>query len=74
MKTSKVSFDFSDIPELIEMLRMFAANNKTTQKAVVVDALESYFADKLESSLIKQAASKTFAEWDNEEDKIYDSL
>lgn len=48
--------------------------NKTTQKAVLIEALESYFSDKLESSLLKQAASKTLAEWDNEEDKVYDSL
>ena len=74
MKTNKLSFDFSDTPELVEMLRMEAVRTKSSQKGVLVEALESYFANKLETSLLTKAADQVFKEWDNEEDSIYDSF
>lgn len=74
MKAKKVSFDFSDIPDLIERLRMVAAQEGTTQKAIVISALEAFFADKFESDILLRAANQTFAEWDNKEDSVYDTL
>jgi hypothetical protein len=74
MKTAKLSFDFSDSPELVEMLRVFATKKGTTQKAVVSEALKAFFADQLESSLLLRAADLAFQEWDNEDDKVYDSI
>lgn len=74
MKAIKLSFDFTDKPKLAEMLRVHAAQENTSQKAILVDALEAYFADKLERSLLLRAAEKTFAEWNNEDDSIYDTL
>ena len=74
MKTAKLSFDFSDSPELVEMLRVYATKKGKTQKAVVSEALQAFFADQLESSLLLRAADLTFQEWDNEEDKVYDSF
>lgn len=74
MKTNKLSFDFSDTPELVELLRMEAVQTKSTQKGIVVQALESYFANKLESSLLIKTADQMFKEWDNEEDSIYDTF
>jgi len=66
MKTVKMSFDFTDQPD--------AARKGRTQKAIVVDALKAYFADQLESTLLLRAAELTFAEWDNQEDQVYDTL
>jgi hypothetical protein len=74
MKSVKLSFDFSDQPQLVEKLRLQAAREGTTQKAIVIDALEAYFAHKLESALLLKAAEHTFQEWDNEDDQVYDSL
>lgn len=74
MKSSKLSFDFSDVSELVEMLRIEAVKEKTTQKALVVKALRAYFADKFESKMLLSAAEKTFHEWGSEEDKVYDTL
>ena len=74
MKSLKLSFDFRDQPQLVEMLRVQAAQEGTTQKAIVIDALGSYFARKRESTSVLKAAEQVFREWDNEDDKIYDSL
>ena len=74
MKSVKLSFDFSDRPQLVENLRLQAVREGTTQKAIVIDALEAYFAHKLESALLLKAAERTFQEWDNEDDQVYDSL
>ncbi len=74
MKSLKLSFDFRDQPQLVEMLRVQAAREGTTQKAIVVSALESYFAHKLESTFVLTAAERSFQEWDNEDDQVYDSL
>lgn len=74
MKSSKVSFDFSDAPEIVEGLRMLSAKERTTQKGIVIKALRAYFADKVESDLLLRSAAKSFAEWDNKEDSIYDTL
>lgn len=74
MKALKLSFDFSDQQPLVEMLRMLAAKEGTSQKAIVIDALEAYFAEKLERNFLLQAANQAFREWDNEEDKIYDTI
>ena len=74
MKSKKISLDFSDIPELIDQLRLVAAREGTSQKAGVVKALEAFFADKFESDILLRAANQTFAEWDNKEDSVYDTL
>ena len=74
MKTVKLSFDFSDKPALAQTLRIEAAKAGTSQKAILVEALESYFSNKFENSLLLAAADKTFAEWENSEDAVYDTL
>jgi len=74
MKSVKLSFDFSDRPQLVEMLRVQAAREGTTQKAIVSEALEAYFAHKLESTFLLKAAETVFQEWDNEDDQVYDTL
>lgn len=74
MQSAKVSFDFADRPKLVEMLRVFAAQAGRSQKDVVSEALEIYFANHAESDLILRLAASTFADWDNPEDEIYNTL
>ncbi len=74
MKALKLTFDLSDKPNLVELLKMHGAQAKKTQKEIVVKALEAYFADKIDSKLILKAAEKSFAEWDNPEDEIYNNI
>lgn len=74
MKTNKLSFDFSDTPDLVELLRLEAVKTKSSQKGIVVKALESYFSNKLEASLLSNTANQMFKEWDNDEDSVYDKL
>ena len=70
----QVTFDFRDHPRLLDILRMLAARQKTTQKEILVDALTAYFSQKQENLAMLLAAEKTFAEWDNAEDGVYDAL
>jgi hypothetical protein len=74
MKALKVSFDFTDSPKVLELLRTYAATSGKSQKAILIEALEGYFSEKLETRLLWAAAEKTFAEWNNEDDEIYNSL
>jgi len=69
-----VTFDFGDHPRLLDVLKLTAARERTTQKAIVVEALTAYFAHKQENLALLMAADKAFAEWGNEEDQVYDSL
>jgi hypothetical protein len=70
----QVTFDFRDHPRLLEVLKILAAKERTTQKAIVVDALTAYLSQKQENLAMLLAADKSFAEWDNEEDQVYDTL
>lgn len=70
----QVTFDFRDQPQLLDMLRLLAAKRHTTQKAVLTDALTAYFSQRQEEMALLAAADKSFAEWDNEEDRVYDTL
>lgn len=74
MNSAKLSFDFSDHPEVVEMLRFQAAATHKSQKAILIQALEAYFSHQLESRLILSAAEKVFSEWNSKEDEIYNSL
>ncbi len=74
MKSLKISFDLSDNPELVEVLRFHAAQTGTTQKNIVVTALEAYFSHKQENYLLLKNAQSTFGEWDNDDDEIYNKL
>ena len=53
---------------------MMAAKKRTTQKAIVIDALTAYFSQKQENLALLIAADKAFVEWDNEDDRVYDAL
>lgn len=74
MKASKISFDFSDRPELVATLRLAATRSGKSQKEILTQALEALFANDQENLMLSKAAEKTFKEWDNPEDKIYDDF
>ena len=56
MKTPKVSFDFSDRPKVVELLRAYASQSGKSQKAILIEALEAYFSEKLETRMLWKAA------------------
>jgi len=70
----EVTFDFQDDPQLLEMLRLMAAKRHASQKAILSEALRAYFAREPEELALLDAAEKSLAEWDNEEDRVYDAL
>jgi hypothetical protein len=74
MKALKLCLDLSDTPKVVQYLRVLSARRRQTQKAIVVEALQQYFARNQEDEFIRQAADRTFGEWDNPEDAVYDSL
>ncbi|MBI2604500.1 MAG: hypothetical protein HYW49_00320 [Deltaproteobacteria bacterium] len=74
MKSSKMSFDFSDKPELVALLRTYAAESGKSQKTILVTALEAYFSSQMENRMLLKAAEKSFKEWENEDDEIYNDL
>ena len=59
---------------MLDVLRIMAAREKTTQKAIVVDALTAYLSQKQENLALLLAADQTFSEWDNQDDQVYDTL
>jgi hypothetical protein len=74
MKTLKLSFDFSDQPKLVELLRVQAAASGKSQKAMLIEALNHYFSNVLDEEFIAQAANLSFAEWNNPEDDVYNNF
>jgi hypothetical protein len=74
MQSAKISFDFSDNPQLVSLLRVQASRTGVSQKQIVAQALEAYFSHQAESALLLDAASRAFAEWDNPDDEIYNDL
>ncbi|MBM3737736.1 MAG: hypothetical protein FJW39_18305 [Acidobacteria bacterium] len=59
---------------LLTCKHVIMLTQKTTQKDIVVDAIEAYIAQKQESQALLDAANRSFAEWDNPEDAVYDHL
>ena len=74
MKTGKVSFDFSNNLELLQLLRTRAAQKGLTQKAIVEEALQRYFSQEQDDQFLRSAADKVFSEWSNPDDDVYNSL
>jgi hypothetical protein len=70
----QVTFDFRDHPQLLDVLKMMAARERTTQKAILIEALTAYFSRKQENLALLLAADQAFGEWDNEDDQVYDAL
>lgn len=61
-------------PQLLKLLRWEAAQRSTTIREIVVEALEGYFSSRAENQALLNFADSMFAEWENEDDAIYDQL
>ena len=60
----KLTFDLSDRPDLVEALRMLAARERTSQRAIIVDALQAFFSQRQENLILLNAANHAFSEWE----------
>lgn len=74
MKSNKLSFDLSDYPDLVELLRLESSRKRIPQKGILVEALQAYFGNRLENLLVSRVAEEAFKDWDNKEDEIYNDL
>ncbi len=72
MKT-RISTDLGD-PIWIKLLKNEAQETDSSMKEVLVRALESYFAHRLEMKALQKAAEAVFVEWDTPLDSDYDKL
>jgi hypothetical protein len=70
---ARLSTDLGD-PRLIKLLKLEAQETDSTIKDVLVRALETYFAHRLETRALLKASEAVFAEWDNPLDSDYDRL
>lgn len=70
---ARLSTDLGD-PRLLKLLKMEAHQTDSTVKEVLVTALESYFAHKLETKALQRAAKEIFEEWNDPRDSDYDNL
>ena len=61
-------------PLVLDLLRLRAAQKGISQKAILVEALQNYFAQDQEEEFLKSAADRAFAEWNNPDDEKYDTL
>jgi hypothetical protein len=74
MKTKRITLDFSDSPELLEMVKAYSVAKGKTQKDIFSEALQLYFSLNQENIFIHKIAEKMFAEWDNKVDSVYDNM
>ena len=56
-----LTLDMADRPQLLEMLRLAAVTERTTQKQIVIEALEAHFSHKQENRVLLDAATLMFA-------------
>ena len=70
---ARLSTDLGD-PRLLKMLKAEAHQTDTTVKEVLVTALESYFAHRIENRSLQRVAEEIFDEWRDPRDEEYDAL
>jgi len=73
MMKSRISTDLGD-PRLIKLLKLEAQETGSSMKDVLIRALESYFAHRLETRALQKASEGAFEEWNNPKDSEYDAL
>ncbi len=71
--SARISTDLRD-PRLIKLLKHEAQETHQTVREVLIHALESYFAHRLESRALMRISEEVFAEWENPLDAEYDKL
>jgi hypothetical protein len=70
---TRISTDLGD-PRLIKLLKLEAQETDSSIKDVLVRALESYFAHRLETKALLKASESVFEEWNDPKDSDYDKL
>lgn len=70
---ARISTDLGD-PKLLKLLKAEAAEKETTVKQVLVTALESYFAHRLEAKALQRMTESVFEEWEDPKESEYDRL
>jgi hypothetical protein len=70
---TRISMDIGD-SRLIKLLKLEAQEKDTTMREVLVTALESYFAHRLETKALLRASESVFDEWQDPKDSDYDKL
>lgn len=61
-------------PQIFKLLRLESAEEGKAIREIVVQALEYYLSHRRENRAILALAEKSFAEWDNPQDSVYDNL
>jgi len=70
---ARLSTDLGD-PRLIKLLKTEAQETDSTIREVLILALESYFAHKLETRALLKASEAMFEDWNNPLDAEYDQI
>jgi hypothetical protein len=70
---ARLSTDLGD-PKLLKILKAEAAEKESSIKDVLVTALESYFAHRIENKSLNRASEKVFDDWEDPRDSEYDKL
>ncbi len=70
---ARISTDLGD-PRLIRLLKLEAQETDSTMRDVLIRALESYFAHRLETRALLKASEAVFNDWNNPLDSDYDKL
>ena len=71
--STRISTDIGN-PALIRLMKLEAQETGTSMKEVLVKALESYFAHRLETKALLTASESVFEEWNDPRDSDYDKL
>ena len=72
-QATRISMDL-DNPNLLKLVKLDAQETGRSMKEVISEALEFYFADRLETKALNKAAESLFEEWNNPLDSEYDHL
>ena len=70
---ARLSTDLGN-PLLLKLLKNEAHEKDTTIREVLITALESYFAHRLENKVMQNASESVFEEWNDPKDSDYDKL
>jgi hypothetical protein len=70
---ARISTDLGD-PRLIKLLKIESQETGRSMKEVLILALESYFAHRLETNALETLSDRVFTEWNDPKDGDYDAL
>ncbi|EKD42488.1 MAG: hypothetical protein ACD_73C00138G0002 [uncultured bacterium] len=71
--STRISTDLEN-PVWIKLLKLEASETNSSMKDVLIKALETYFAHRLENKALQKASEAVFTEWNDVRDSAYDTL